>query len=89
VTVDDGTAQAMSTERRGPRELALVITEGRYHQVRRMLNAVRLPVQKLHREAIGSVVLDVPLGASRRLSDEEVRDGLCFSLPLRQGPGAE
>lgn len=36
----------------------LVLHEGRYHQVRRMLAAVGAPVRTLHRTAIGSLRLD-------------------------------
>lgn len=36
----------------------LVLHEGRYHQVRRMLSAVGSPVRTLHRTAIGSLRLD-------------------------------
>jgi 23S rRNA pseudouridine2605 synthase/16S rRNA pseudouridine516 synthase len=57
----------------------LVLTEGRHHQVKRMLAAVGHPVRALHREAVGSVVLDVPLGAWRRLHAPEVSQGLGFS----------
>jgi 16S rRNA pseudouridine516 synthase len=39
------------------REAVLTITEGRYHQVRRMFAAVGNHVVSLHREAIGGLVL--------------------------------
>jgi len=56
----------------------LVLTQGRYHQVKQMLNAVGLPTLELHREAIGSLVLDVEPGAARLLSDDEVRERLGY-----------
>lgn len=55
-----------------PREVLLTITEGRFHQVKRMFAAVGNRVQSLHREQIGSVVLDVPLGQWRELTAAEV-----------------
>ena len=56
-----------------PRLARLIITEGRYHQVRRMFSAVGNQVLQLHRDRIGG--LDLPLdlapGAWRRMSREE------------------
>jgi pseudouridine synthase len=89
VSIDDGLAKAVSAERRGPREIAIVLTEGRYHQVRRMLNAVHLAVDSLKREAIGDVVLDIAPRSFRRLTDVEVTGGLRFALPLSQGPAGD
>jgi pseudouridine synthase len=60
-------------------EVEVVITEGRYHQVKRMLGAVGLPVLALHREAIGALELDVPEGAMRPLEAHEVRERLGYS----------
>lgn len=56
----------------------LVLTEGRHHQVKRMLAEVGHPVRRLHREAVGGVALDVPEGGWRRLEDVEVAEGLGF-----------
>lgn len=41
-----------------PRVCKLTLTEGKYHQVRRMLAAVGAPVSKLSRIAIGALSLD-------------------------------
>lgn len=51
----------------------LTITEGRFHQVKRMLHAVGCEVCYLKRVAIGSVVLDEELakGKYRPLTEEE------------------
>ncbi len=65
---------------RGPSEVEVVITEGKFHQVKRMLGAVGLPVAELHREAIGTLNLDLPEpGSWRVLSEEELRQDLGFS----------
>lgn len=56
-----------------PREALLTITEGKYHQVKRMFAAVGNRVISLHREKIGSVSLDVELGKWRYLTDDEVK----------------
>jgi len=42
----------------GPRRARLTVTEGRYHQVRRMFAAVGNHVEALHRTAIGGLCLD-------------------------------
>lgn len=61
-------------ERLGEREWRIVITEGKYHQVKRMFAAVGNHVQQLHRERIGTVTLDAALapGECRPLTAEEV-----------------
>lgn len=57
----------------GPKEARLTITEGKYHQVKRMFVAVGNRVRTLHREQIGEITLDVPLGGWRYLTDDEVQ----------------
>jgi 16S rRNA pseudouridine516 synthase len=56
------------------RHCRIVLTEGRYHQVKRMFAAVGNRVEAIHRIAIGPVDLDADLapGAWRLLSDPEV-----------------
>lgn len=53
-------------------EVLLTITEGKYHQVKRMFGAVRNKVVALHREKIGELSLDVQEGQWRYLTEEEV-----------------
>ncbi|PVZ85834.1 16S rRNA pseudouridine(516) synthase RsuA [Serratia sp. S1B] len=52
----------------------LTISEGRYHQVKRMFAAVGNRVVALHRERIGGIVLDEDLapGEYRPLTEEEI-----------------
>ncbi len=58
----------------GPRRARVTITEGRYHQVRRMFAAVGNHVEALHREAVGGLSLDgLPEGAWDILDDAEAR----------------
>lgn len=56
-----------------PHQARLTITEGRYHQVRRMFAAVGNHVNELHRERIGGIALPVNLepGQYRILTAEE------------------
>ncbi|PSW06355.1 pseudouridine synthase [Photobacterium lipolyticum] len=55
-----------------PKEVLLTITEGKYHQVKRMFSAVGNRVVSLHREKIGDVSLDIELGQWRYLTAGEV-----------------
>lgn len=50
------------------------LTEGRYHQIKRMFGRFQNPVLSLHRSAIGKLHLDpaLPPGASRALTASEV-----------------
>ncbi|WP_417548343.1 pseudouridine synthase [Marinobacter segnicrescens] len=56
------------------RVIDLTITEGRYHQVKRMLAAVGNHVEALHRHRIGALTLDPALGPGefRYLDDAEI-----------------
>lgn len=53
-------------------EVLLTLTEGRFHQVKRMFAAVGNRVVSLHREKIGTLSLDVGVGQWRYLAKEEV-----------------
>jgi pseudouridine synthase len=69
----DGPTRPAVAEVLGPKSVALTLTEGRNHQVKRMLGEVGLPTLSLHREAIGQYVLDVAEGTCRLLADEEIQ----------------
>jgi len=58
----------------GPRQVRLALTEGRYHQVRRMFAAVGNHVVSLHRSRIGGLVLGaLPLGGWRHLDTADLQ----------------
>ncbi|MFP2908245.1 pseudouridine synthase [Pyxidicoccus sp. 3LFB2] len=79
MTLDDGPARPAKVVVRDEHTVEVTLTEGRHHQVKRMLGAVGLPVRALHREAVGSVDLkDIPEGSFRLLSDEEIREALRY-----------
>lgn len=60
-------------ERLSDTHVRLSISEGKYHQVKRMFAALNNRVLTLHRERIGSISLDgLPEGSYRALSEEEV-----------------
>ena len=76
VTLDDGPTQPAEVELVDGRRTVVRITvrEGRYHQVKRMFEAVGHPVRTLHRETFGPLDLrDLPCGKWRELSPKEVR----------------
>lgn len=56
-------------------QVRLTISEGRYHQVKRMFAAVGNHVCALHRERIGGIYLDPALGTGeyRSLTKEEIK----------------
>jgi 16S rRNA pseudouridine516 synthase len=56
-----------------PRHATLVLTEGRYHQVRRMFAAVGNHVEALHRSQVGGLALgDLAPGHWRALGDDDL-----------------
>ncbi len=59
VVLDDDPApvRAAAAERTGEHTLALTLTEGKYHQVKRMLAAVGNRVETLHRSRFGALAL--------------------------------
>jgi 16S rRNA pseudouridine516 synthase len=67
VVLDDDPApvRAAAAERTGDCALALTLTEGKYHQVKRMVAAVGNRVVYLHRSAFGSLQLTQDLAAGQ------------------------
>jgi 23S rRNA pseudouridine2605 synthase len=79
VSLDDGVARARSARtvagHRGRSAIRLVMTEGRKREVRRMLEAIDLPVRRLVRVRVGPVRLGrLTAGEVRELDSEEVRE---------------
>ena len=56
------------------KEVLLTLTEGKFHQVKRMFRAVGNRVRALHRESIGSIQLDIGLGEWRYLTLREINE---------------
>lgn len=78
VELDDGPARARSAREVGSAAdrtlVELVMVEGRKREVRRMLDAVGLPLERLARSRIGPIPLgDLPPGRHRHLGAGEVR----------------
>lgn len=72
---EDGLTKPAVLEIIEPTQVRLTISEGKYHQVKRMFAAVGNKVVNLHREAVGSIELDANLapGEWRFLTDDEVK----------------
>jgi pseudouridine synthase len=70
----DGPTRPALVTRLDPCTFEITITEGRYRQVRRMVEAIGAKVDKLTRIAIGSLTIgELAAGSARELSDDEVR----------------
>lgn len=75
VLLEDGLTQPaeLEFESGDGRVVSLTIREGRYHQVKRMFEAVGFPLQALHRRSFGPLELgELDCGSWRILSDDEV-----------------
>jgi pseudouridine synthase len=73
VELDDGRTAPARAARLGPNRLELVLHEGRKHQVKRMCEAVGLPVTRLHRPRYDGLELgDLEPGEWRELTDDEI-----------------
>ena len=89
---DPKPVRAAACEQTGECALRLTLTEGKYHQVKRMVAAVSNRVETLHRSRIGQLALpqDLVPGQWRWLTAQEllaVQD-TAFSLsPSGSGPG--
>ena len=68
---EDGLTRPAKLEMISSNEVLLTITEGKFHQVKRMFSAVGNRVVLLHREQIGEVRLDVEVGQWRYLTESE------------------
>ena len=76
VVLDDDPrpVRAAACSRLDERRIELTLTEGKYHQVKRMIAAVGNRVEALHRSRIGGLSLpdDLPPGQWRWLTAEQI-----------------
>ena len=92
---DPRPVRAAACEQTGPCQLSLTLTEGKYHQVKRMVAAVANRVEGLHRSRIGDLALpaDLAPGQWRWLSAQDLhrigaqRDASGASLVAGEGSG--
>jgi pseudouridine synthase len=76
VRLDDGVARAVAARIRGKTsrraQVEMTLTEGRKHEVRRMLEGIGFPVERLVRISYGPLRLgDLPAGKIRHLTPKE------------------
>ena len=71
---EDIVTRPASLEILAPQLARITLTEGRYHQIKRMFGRFRNPVLSLHRTQIGAITLDpaLPSGAYRALLRSEL-----------------
>jgi 23S rRNA pseudouridine2605 synthase len=97
VELEDGPARAararLAETEAGRATVALVLTEGRKREVRRMMSAIGFPVVRLVRVRFGPIELgDLPKGSWRPLSDKEIsslRDTARATHPKGGNDGSE
>jgi 16S rRNA pseudouridine516 synthase len=91
VVLDDDPAPVRAADAQlvAPTHLRLVLVEGKYHQVKRMVAAVGNRVRALHRSAIGALTLDgLALGQWRWINEVERGDALVESTQPERGEHA-
>jgi 16S rRNA pseudouridine516 synthase len=79
---DDKPLAVAECNKTGDRSLELILTEGRYHQVKRMLDAVGNPLVKLHRSQFGDWRLGTLQPGEWRALSEDEKESLATSCGL-------
>jgi 16S rRNA pseudouridine516 synthase len=89
VVLDDDPmpVRAAACESPGPQQLRLTLTEGKYHQVKRMVAAVGNRVDTLHRSRIGALALPAELAPGQWCWVGEAERS-ALSAPTSAAPGA-
>ena len=74
IMLNDGKCQEASLEITGENTAQVILTEGRYHQIKRMFGCFNAKVTKLERIKMGSLELpkDLKIGECRELTKEEL-----------------
>jgi 16S rRNA pseudouridine516 synthase len=91
VVLDDDPApvRAAAAELAAPTQLQLVLTQGKYHQVKRMVAAVGNRVAALHRAGFGALTLEgLQRGQWRWIGSAERRAAFVESATLGRGDSA-
>ncbi len=84
VVLADGTVcKSAELQDLGQNKARVIITEGKYHQIKRMFGTVGLGVNALHREAIGGLYLPSALaeGNCVEMTKKELTDGILNKKP--------
>jgi pseudouridine synthase len=72
--LSDFTALPAKLEMLAPKQARITVHEGKFHQIKRMFEAIDNKVEILHREAFGGITLDTTLkkGEWRELTEKEL-----------------
>lgn len=75
ISLNDGDCQAAELQITSPNTGLVTLTEGRYHQIKRMFGCYKAKVTKLHRISMGNLCLpnDLKIGECRELTEEELK----------------
>lgn len=75
INLSEGLTKPASLEIIGEVQALVTLTEGRYHQIKRMFSACGATVVALHRVGMGNLSLpdDLPVGSVRELTAEELQ----------------
>lgn len=76
LNLNDGECKEAKLEITGPNTGIVTLTEGRYHQIKRMFGCFKAKVITLNRIGMGNLFLppDLKLGECRELTDKELND---------------
>jgi 16S rRNA pseudouridine516 synthase len=74
VSLNDGECQSAILEITGTNTATVILTEGRYHQIKRMFGCYKAKVLELQRTKMGNFKLpdDLPIGKCREFTQEEL-----------------
>ena len=82
ITIEGIVYKAKCVERLGKRSIRVVLIEGKNREIRRVFSHFHLHLISLQRVRIGSILIgDLKEGESRSLSNREISDLLCLTLP--------
>lgn len=94
IELEDGLARAKDVrfvaERNGRSLIALILTEGKKREVRRLFDAIEFPVRRLKRARFGPIALGtLPVGEWRELTPEEIAklERAITPRPAKKGAG--
>ncbi len=79
VTLVDGTVcKPAVLEKIGEKKVKIIITEGKYHQIKRMFGVIGLAVEELHRESIGKLTIpkNLKIGEYCEISFSDVKNSV-------------
>ena len=68
-----GSGSFVLSLKKDKKNLTVECTEGRNHFVKKMFTTINYTVEKLHRSSFAGIVPDIPVGAFRKLTQDEIK----------------